>query len=84
MNLTVEKPQKKPMNEGIKRGKRTGNPLRVKSKMVSLLCLKPLMRLSMRAIKKDIPADMKQDIMMLKTDMTTNILMMIATNRPLS
>ena len=38
----------------------------------------------MRAIKKDIPADMKQDIMMLKTDMTTNILMMIATNRPLS
>lgn len=72
------------MNEGIKRDKRTWNPLRVKSKMVSLLCLKPLMRLSMRAIKKDIPEDMKQDIMMLKMDMTTNILMMIATNRPLS
>ena len=84
MNLTVDKPQKKPMNEGIKRGNRTVNPLRVKSKMVSLLCLKPLMRLSMKAIKKDIPADMKQDIMMLKMDMTTNILMMIATNRALS
>lgn len=72
------------MNEGIKRDKRTGNLLSVKSKMVSLLCLKPLMRLSIRAIKKDIPADMKQDIMMLKMDMTTNIFMMIATNRPLS
>ena len=37
---------KEAYERGYQEDKRTGNPLRVKSKMVSLLCLKPLMRLS--------------------------------------